>query len=233
MSDKNQNLSSLSTNIKQGIESRIKDVHTAMPGIIESFDPVKQTASIQPAIKRIFKTVDAEKEILTPAALPVLINVPVMQPRGGGYSLTFPITTGDECLLIFCERSIDYWHQESGVKNPGAKRFHHLSDAIAYVGLSSIPKKVPNYDPDNIQLKKDDGTSEITILPSQIDIDTDSQVNITSPVINLIGDVTITGNFYSNGDDFEHNSTNVGEDHAHEGSPTAPDGAQSDTGAPT
>lgn len=182
---KNQNTATLATNIKTGIESRLRDVHTAMPGIIESFDPVAQTASVQPAIKRVFKTQEADKEILTPTDLPILINVPVVQPRGGGFSLTFPIAKGDECLLIFCERSIDYWHQNSGIQLPGGKRFHHLSDAIAYVGLSSIPKKVPDYDPVNVQIKKDDGSVSITIKENG-DLDTFSQgdTNITA-----VGDI--------------------------------------------
>ena len=41
----------LASNIKEGIANRLKDLHTSMPGIIENFDPVTQTASIQPAIR--------------------------------------------------------------------------------------------------------------------------------------------------------------------------------------
>jgi hypothetical protein len=49
--------------------------------------------------------------------LPILINVPVQFPRGGCFLLTFPVTKGDECLIMFAERD--------------AKRFHSLSDATA------------------------------------------------------------------------------------------------------
>lgn len=183
---KNQNVSTLATNIKNGIEARLRDLHTAMPGIIESFNPTEQTASIQPAIKRVFKTQEADKEILVPIDLPILINVPVIQPRGGGFSLTFPISKDDECLLIFCERSIDYWHQHSGLQIPGGKRFHHLSDAIAYVGLSSIPKKVPNYDSTNTQLKKDDGSVILTLKENgDFDIYADEDINQDASNINI------------------------------------------------
>ena len=232
MSNKNYNISSLAQNIQEGVKARLKDLHTAMPGIIETFNPAMQTATVQPAVKRIFKTVGSDSVVLAPADLPVLINVPVVQPRGGGYSLTFPIAPGDECLLVFCERSIDIWHEKSGPQMPGAKRFHALSDATAYVGLSSKPNKVPDYDPDNVQLKKDDGTASVTIKPNQVDVDAKTLVQVTAPTISLIGDVTITGSLYSNGADFEHNGTNVGDDHTHEGSPTAPSGAVSDTGGP-
>lgn len=217
MADKNPALATLASNIKQGIESRLKELHTSMPGIVESFDAENQLATIQPAIRRIFVTRDGDKEILVPSDLPILINVPVIFPRGGGFSLTFPVSKGDECLLVFCERSIDNWHETGKVKSPGAKRFHSLSDATAFVGISSIPNKVPNYDDTNVQLKKDDGTVYITVKEdSSLDIHADSNINVstdadiiatcenanitantkidlTAPTINLNGNTTIDG----------------------------------------
>lgn len=158
-----ESVSTLASVVKAGVENRLKELHTAMPGIVQSFDAVLQLASVQPAIKRIFKTADGTTEILTPNDLPVLINVPVIFPRGGGFSLTFPVAKGNECLLVFCERSIDNWHKFGTVREPGARRFHHLSDATAFVGLSSIPNKVPNYDPTNMELKADDGSVSIKL----------------------------------------------------------------------
>lgn len=190
MSDKNSNLTTLAANIKQGVNTRLKELHTSMPGIIVSFDPTAQLASVQPAIKRIFKTDDGEKEILIAENLPILINVLVQFPRGGGFSLTFPVATGDECLLVFCERSIDTWHKFGTVREPGARRFHALSDATAFVGLSSIPNKIPDYDPVNVQLKKDDGSAFITLKQDEIEMESDTLIKITAPDIKLYGHVT-------------------------------------------
>lgn len=163
MGDKSNNLNTLASVVKTGIENRLKDLHTAMPGIVESFDAELQTATIQPAVKRVFKLDNGTKEVLTPSNLPILINVPVQFPRGGGFSLTFPVAKGDECLLVFCERSFDNWHKFGTIREPGARRFHSLSDATAFVGLSSIPNKVPDYDPINMELKKDDGSVVLSI----------------------------------------------------------------------
>lgn len=217
MADKNPALATLASNIKQGVESRLKELHTSMPGIVESFDAENQLATIQPAIRRIFITRDGDKEILVPSDLPILINVPVIFPRGGGFSLTFPVAKGDECLLVFCERSIDNWHETGKVKAPGAKRFHSLSDATAFVGISSLPNKVPNYDPSNVEIKKDDGSVSIKLKDnSDLDIISEGNVNatvtgdivatcenanitantnidLTSPTINLNGNTTIDG----------------------------------------
>lgn len=203
MADKTPSLATLASSIKQGISSALKDLHTAMPGIVESFDAATQLASVQPAVRRVFITRDSTNiEILTPSDLPILINVPVIFPRGGGFSMTFPVKKGDECLLVFCERSIDNWHATGKVKIPGARRFHDLSDATAFVGLSSIPNKVPNYDDTNLQIKKDDDSVSITLnADGSLDIHTDSDTNIDSSadvnvdcvdaVLNATGDVTV------------------------------------------
>ena len=254
MSDKSSQLATLAANINKGVDSKLKDVHTSMPGIIETFDPVNQLASIQPAIKRIFKTTDGEQEFLTPTSLPILINVPVQYPRGGGFSLTFPVKKGDECLLVFCERSIDNWHQVGGVQPPGARRFHSLSDATAFVGISSLTNKVPNYDNTNVQLKKDDGSVSITLkdngdmdiiangnlqgtIGGTVTLDVTGNTSITSPVMTLTGNVNIVGDLDVTGAttlsaDVTSNGIDISDTHTHTGSPTAPTGVISPTGVP-
>jgi len=257
MSDKSSGLSTLASNIKQGVDSRLKDLHTSIPGIIESFDATTQLATVQPAIKRIFVTRDGDVEILVPSDLPILINVLVIFPRGGGFSLTFPVKKGDECLLTFCERSIDNWHNTGEVKEPSARRFHSLSDATAFVGISSIPNKVPNYDPNNTEIKKDDGSVSIKLMDNSnleihsdadiiatcenIDVTANTNATLTAPTINLNGDTTIDGTLDITGVttaptiQASTSLTVAGKEmdnHTHTGSPSAPTGAVSNTGVP-
>lgn len=237
MSNTPSNLSTLASVIKHGIESRLKDLHTAMPGIIISFDSVNQLASVQPAIKRVFKAIDGEKEILTPTDLPLLINVPVQFPRGGGFSMTFPISPGDECLLTFVERSIDKWHKFGGVQEAGAKRFHALSDATALVGLSSEPNKIPNFDPLNTEIKKDDGSVSIKWNSNgSMDIFAISDVNI-----NTGGDARITAttniefnapNVAITSTNLTHNGINIGSTHYHSQGNDSNGDAEVDTDGP-
>lgn len=265
MSDKSTSLSTLASNIKQGVDNRIKDLHTSMPGIVQSFDAVTQLASIQPAIRRVFITRDGETETLEAANLPQLINVPVIFPRGGGFSFTFPVAAGDECLLVFCERSIDYWHQFGTVREPGARRFHDLSDATAFVGLSSVPNKIPNYDPINTVLKKDDDTvfvalnadgslhlnatdnihatsaSDIIATCQNVTATAAGNATVNAPTIQLNGNTTIDGTLTVTGVasaptlSATTSLTVAGKEmsnHTHIGSPTAPNGVQSNTGTP-
>ena len=140
------------------IDGRLKDLHTCMPGIIASFDPVTQTASVQPAIKRIF----TEKGALN---LPVCVDVPVAFPGGGDFFLTFPVKVGDECILLFSERAIDNWHASGGTQTPAEYRLHDLSDGLAIVGLNSQPHKIPAFNATDTEFRNRDGTTHVQIKP--------------------------------------------------------------------
>ncbi len=191
----NDKTPTLSSTIRLGVDSRIKELHTSLPGVIVDFDPDKQTAGVQLSIKRIIKSDDGMDISTYEIDIPKLINIPIIFPRGGGFSLTFPVKPGDECLVNFCERSIDRWHEFSGNQKPGARRFHSFSDAVAFVGLSSKPNKIPSFDPDNVQMKADSGDSQITVLgDGTMELKAVTKVTIDTPLTEITGDVNIMGN---------------------------------------
>lgn len=130
----------------------LKDVHTALPGIIESFDATTQTAKVRPAIRRVW----VEQG---PMDLPACVDVPVHFPAGGSFVLTFPVGPGDECLLCFSERAIDAWYDRGGVQNPSEYRLHDYSDGFAFVGFSSKPNTVGLFATDAAELRTRDGST--------------------------------------------------------------------------
>jgi phage gp45-like len=166
------------------IEGRLKDLHTMMPGIIVSFDPDKQTAVVQPAIKRIF----TEKGAIN---LPVCVDVPVAFPGGGDFFLTFPVQPGDECILGFSERAIDNWHASGGSQEPAEYRLHDLSDGIAQVGLNSQPKKLTALQMTGAELRTRSRSTYIRLE--------DGTIYIKGNIIHE-GNNTQTGTFTQTGD---------------------------------
>jgi len=121
------------------IEDYLKNLRVSCPGIIQSYNESAQTVTVLPAIKEKIKI----NGNVSNETLPLLIDVPVYFPSGGGYSLTFPITAGDECLVIFSDFCIDGWWQSGGVQSQLDRRRHDLSDGFAFVGFKSKPNAVP------------------------------------------------------------------------------------------
>lgn len=121
-------MNSFSQILKQAIQYNLLGIHTALPGQIESYDYSQQKADVKPLIKRNYK--DGEV-----TALPVITSVPVIWPRAGNASLTFPLNKGDGVLLVFSERSMDTWLSIGSDAVPGDPRKFDLSDAIAIPGL--------------------------------------------------------------------------------------------------
>lgn len=138
------------------IEALKSDINTCLPGIVQSYDEGTQTVTVIPAIRRIFREKGA-------VDLPKLVDVPVKFPRGGGYVLTFPFKKGDECLLSFSQRCIDFWWKNGGVQLPAEYRMHDLSDAFADVGYSSKPNVVPQLRSDGVELRTVDGSNRIAL----------------------------------------------------------------------
>ncbi|HBR6930585.1 TPA: phage baseplate protein [Klebsiella pneumoniae] len=177
-----------------------EQLRVAMPGIIQSFDPDAVTAVVQPAIRYIERDNDGNKSTKD---YPLLVDVPVVFPRGGGCTLTFPVKAGDECLVIFADRCIDFWWQSGGIQEPVDERMHDLSDAFCIVGPQSQAKKIGGISTTAAQLRTDDGSAfievaaghDVTVKTSgKLTASADGGTEITSPEIILNGNVTINGN---------------------------------------
>ncbi|MBN5402773.1 translation initiation factor IF-2 [Serratia marcescens] len=163
-----------------------------MPGIIQSFDAGAVTATIQPAVKASVRQSDGA---LSSVALPLLVDVPVVFPRGGGVTLTFPVAAGDECLVVFADRCIDYWWQSGGVQEPVDQRQHHLADAFALVGPQSQAKKISGISSSAAQFRSDDGSTYLEIDPAtkKMKIVAPGGLEVITPQADFSEAVTIKG----------------------------------------
>jgi hypothetical protein len=152
-------------------ESLLKDTHTCLPGKVLSFDATKQTAQVQPLIQRLFVGDGAGTGWVD---LPPCVDVPVQFPAGGPFVLTFPVAAGDECLLVFSERAIDFWWDRGGVQQPSEVRMHDLSDAFAIVGISSKPRFLSSVATDAVELRTRDGTTVLRMEAGRIILNADA-----------------------------------------------------------
>ena len=158
--------------LQQVISRMLLDVNTSMPGTIKSFDKKNQTATIIPNIRSVVNKTDGTSST---RQLPELKNVPCLFPysANSGFSLTFPVKEGDQCLLIFSQRSIDNWQENGKVNDPvevSYPRAHSLVDAVAIVGAIPEPDAIQDFNEDAIEIRNKDRSSVVTVGNSNITI---------------------------------------------------------------
>ncbi|QUG75959.1 translation initiation factor IF-2 [Erwinia sp. E602] len=167
-------------------------MRVSTPGIIQSYNPIAMTCTVQPAIKGVES--DGNGGMVS-ASLPLLVDVPLVFPSAGGCTITFPVKEGDECLLVFGDNCIDFWWQSGGVQEPVDDRQHDLSDAFAIIGPRSQARKLANISTSTLQMRTDDGLAYIELDPAshKVNIVAPGGVNVTAPLAEFSDAVTIKG----------------------------------------
>lgn len=142
--------------LRLAINEQLAELHTAIPAVVESYDAAKQTITARPSLKRKY----SDNSVIE---RPLIPNVPVAFPRGGGASMTFPLKKGDSVLLVFAMRSLDVWKNKGGVVDPQDGRKFHITDAIAIPG--GYPESKPEPRASSANLRIQIGDSEIEMQP--------------------------------------------------------------------
>ena len=147
------------------VEDALAQTWTATPGIVVSVDLEAQTLVVQPAIQGAYKLPDGSAQRVN---MPLLVDVPIVWPRAGGFALTFPIAAGDEVLVVFGSRAMDSWWQSGGVGPQVESRMHDLSDGFAILAPCSQPKAATLVDvsPTTVQLRDEGGKNYLEITPA-------------------------------------------------------------------
>lgn len=115
--------------LKKAIDVEISGkIHTMLPGRITKYDASKQKAEVKPLLKKTYQDGTIQE-------MPVIADVPIIFPRSGGASLTFPVNIGDTAALFFAERALERWLTLGGEVEAGASRRYSLTDCVAIMGL--------------------------------------------------------------------------------------------------
>jgi hypothetical protein len=150
-------MSTLPQATRRAIDARLAEIHTAIPGRVETFNRARAQVSVKPLIKRIYR--DGLQ-----ISLPVISNVPVIFPRSGEASLTFPLQKGDTGLILFSERSLENWLARGGEAEPGDPRRFDMTDGIFLPGFYPFNSASPAEVDGSLALKFK--TAKIKIQPN-------------------------------------------------------------------
>lgn len=199
------------------MESRLVDVHTALPARVESYDAARQVADVKPMLRRVIRRTDMER---VTEELPVLPCIPVLWSRGGGAFISLPLAAGDFGWVMFADYSIDRFRSTGEDSDPGDERRFDLANAVF----------LPNGPFPSAQNLADVDAAEI-----RVGFDGDYQAAIKkgpSPEIRLPASAT---EFLARADRVLTELTSIKtafDLHTHTGPATAPTGPIAPTGAP-
>lgn len=156
-------------------------MNTIMPGKIVSYNG--QSAVVRPAMPMQL----ASGQVLTP---PQIVSVPVCFPvaDAGRAQVTVPLKPGDDCLLLFSQRSIENWLSGSD-QAPDDPRQYDLTDCFC---LPLMRPTVTRADTDNVTLQYGSGT--VKIAPNGNVTITTGLLTVNAPTSQFNGNVSVSGN---------------------------------------
>ena len=159
--------------------SRITELNTVMPAQVVAVNA--DSVDVRPTIARVFA-----EEIIDP---PIVQQVPLIWPCGGGTNFTWPINEGDYVLLLCSQRNIERWLGGEDFKPPPDSSLLELTDAFAIAGINPeasflpVPEK-PTLNGDflingNVEIDGSLHVKSETILDDSLLVESDISCNST------------------------------------------------------
>lgn len=210
------NQGNLASELKDVLSKWLMGVDDMLPARVVSYDDASNRATIQPIV--MLGTTDGSKVSRAPVA-----SVPVFRFGGGGFFMRFPLKPGDLGWLKANDRDISLIMQGGGIEEwPNTKRRHSFSDAMFFPDTFK-QWLINGENADAAVWQSLDGNACIALGEGRIKLSVGAvSVSLSGEGIALISPAgTLT-----------HNGINVGDTHQHTGSPSAPNGPVSNTGAP-
>ena len=175
---------SLTGLLRHTFSKYMQDIGGALPAQVIAYEPgTPDYVQVQPLIKVLGTSGDTVSRAQ-------ISKIPVVQIGAGGFILHFNIKTGDQGLIIVCDRDISLYLQSGQESPPNTYRKKDYADSFF------LPCVMRNYtiageDQQNMVLQTNDGSIKISLFNNKIKITGDTE---------FTDDVLIDGNLRVNGE---------------------------------
>lgn len=120
------------------LQSRLEDVHTMLPGTVQSYNEKTRTAVVKPSVS--LRSMHGDTLDIPPIA-----SVPVVWPGSSSFTtMSKDLPKGSGVTLLFSEASLGNWQRGSQDADAEDETRHCLQDAIAVPGLWSM-RRIPSH----------------------------------------------------------------------------------------
>ncbi len=118
------------------LETAATEKHHCKPARVrEAYDRDAQTVRVEIGVQEVLPSGDDDTPD-EPTPYPILVDVPVLVLRAGGYFLHFPIAVGDTGVVLFTDEDMGTWRAGSGgPADPGVPDRNTLSGAFFVPGM--------------------------------------------------------------------------------------------------
>lgn len=140
------------------VEAEASDLHTTIPGVVIKYDVATQTADVQPIVRAHALDADVPTE-----EHPILPNVPVRFPGGGGFIVHFPLAPGDHVDLHFMQADPSAWRSTGQMSDPVDTRRHDMSFAYATPGCRPDTAPITDASASALTIGRDGHAQMITV----------------------------------------------------------------------
>ncbi len=125
--------------LQEAIDSALIDVHTGLPGVVQSYNDTTKTCEIEIQTKRMLEKQDGT---YASEELPILVNVPISNAGSSEYVTAYALSPGDTGMVMFSETSLDQWRTKGELTSPSDIERHGLSGGVFYPAPLPIAKLV-------------------------------------------------------------------------------------------
>lgn len=132
-------------------------LYTVSPGRIESVNIENNlivSVDVRPSVNTLYSDGVSTKR-------PLISNVPILFPSGGGGIMSFPVSVGDPILIAFCREDIQSFLYDGVDGDPETLRRFSQTDAIAIPCMYPFDESL-GISPDDVNIKFKDSNITIT-----------------------------------------------------------------------
>jgi len=159
----------LRTYVRNQTERREQQMQTAFPAKVLGWDSGANTVRLEPQFVETWIRSDGETQHEdVPDGDAYIDNVPVLFPRSGSWSITFPIETGSFGMVICTKYSLDAFRNQGNRQDPGDLRRFTMSGAVFHpVNLHPNSSALSSVD-SAYMILSDGGTVDFVALKADV-----------------------------------------------------------------